>query len=214
MDEKKLQERKIRVCAILPRLKKMFPRAKIALNYTTTWELVVAVILSAQCTDKKVNEVTKNLFRKYKTFNEYVTADSCEFEQDVRSTGFYRNKSKHILETAIRIEKEYNGIVPNTMGDLLTLPGIARKTANIVLGNAYGVVEGIAVDTHVSRLAQKFDLTDGHNPNKIEQDLMEVVPQKEWFHFPYLLIEYGRMYSPARKRDCKNEPLSDLYPAS
>lgn len=197
---------------MLPILKRLFPDAKIALEYGSNWELLVAVILSAQCTDKKVNEVTKDLFKKYRTLDDYVNANRFEFEQDIHSTGFYRNKTKSILRAAKMLKEQYNGVIPNTMDEILKLPGVARKTANVVLGNAYGVVEGIAVDTHVKRLARKFDLTDADSPDKIERDLMEVVPKDEWFNFTYLIIEYGRKYSPARKKNCANEPLEEICP--
>ena len=198
MTPKKLQERKERAKNLIRGLKKLFPNPRIALTYKTNWELLVAVILSAQCTDKKVNEVTEKLFKKYKTLDDYVQAHQKEFEQDIRSTGFFRNKAKNILATAKIIKEKYNGRIPNTMKDLVSLNGVARKTANIVLGNAFGIVEGIAVDTHVKRLSMRFGLTDETNPEKIERDLMELLPKKEWFIFTYRLIEYGRNYCPAR----------------
>src|SRR3989338_5903239 len=140
-----------RALALIAHMKTLFPHAKIALNYSTNWELFVAVVLSAQCTDKKVNEVTKTLFKKYQTLDAYVHARPLEFAQDIRQTGFYRNKAKHILASAKKISEEFGGKVPRTMEEMLTLPGIARKSANVILGNAHGVVEGIAVDTHVMR---------------------------------------------------------------
>ncbi len=205
-----LADRKKRVRKIIAFLIKIFPNARIALDYSSNWELLVAVILSAQCTDKKVNEITAQLFRKYKAIENYIAANPREFEQDIRSAGFYRNKTKNILSAANIIKEKYGGKVPNTMKEILEIPGVARKTANVVLGNAYGVVEGIAVDTHVMRLARKFGLTDNKNPDKIEQDLMAVVPKEDWFKFTYLLIEYGRQICPARKHDCANHPLSKL----
>lgn len=208
--QENLAERKKRTQKIIAVLSKLFPNAKIALNYSNNWELLVAVILSAQCTDKKVNEVTAKLFKKYKTLKDYIAADPREFEQDIRSTGFYRNKTKSILAAAKIIKEKYGGKVPNTMPEILEIPGVARKTANVVLGNAYGVVEGIAVDTHVMRLAKKLGLTDKTDPVKIEQDLMAVVPKKDWFEFTYLLIEYGRQICPARKHDCTDHPLSKI----
>ena len=161
---------------ILRILKKLYPNPACALHYTKPWELLIAVILSAQCTDKKVNEVTEKLFKKYKTLDDYVKADRKEFEKDVRSTGFYRNKAKNILAAAKIIKEKFGGKIPRTMEEILTLPGVARKTATVVLGNAYGVVEGIAVDTHVWRLSRKFDLTDYDDPVKIERDLMKLLP--------------------------------------
>ena len=189
-------------------LKKLFPNAKMALNFSNNWELLVAVMLSAQCTDKKVNEVTGALFKRYKTLNDYVNAKQKEFEKDIRSTGFYRNKTKNILASAKIVKEKYDGEVPDSMGELLDLPGVARKTANVVLGNAFGIVEGVAVDTHVRRLSKLHGLTNENNPDKIEQDLMRILPKKEWFDFTYWLIEYGRTYCPARKHDHDNCPLT------
>lgn len=193
-------------------LKKLFPKAGMVLNYKTNWELLVAVMLSAQCTDKQVNMVTKPLFEKYKTLNDYVRAKPSEFEKDIHSTGFYKNKTKNILAAAKMIKEKFRGRVPRSMKKMLEIPGVARKTANVVLGNAYGVVEGIAVDTHVRRLALKFGLTEHKDPGKIERDLMEVIPKRDWFRFTYLAIEYGRQVCPARKHECENHPLSKIYP--
>lgn len=201
-----------RVKLINAELKKLFPKAKIALKYRNRFQLLVAVILSAQCTDKKVNEVTKKLFQKYRTLNDYVRADPRAFEQDIRATGFYRNKTKNILHAAKKVKEEFRGRIPKTMEAILTLPGVARKTANVVLGNAYGVVEGIAVDTHVRRLSIKYELTDHKDPDKIEQDLMRLLPRKEWFSFTYRLIDFGRKYCPARRHDCRKHPVTHLYP--
>lgn len=214
MDKQKLIERKERAGQVVAVLKELFPEAKIALQYKAHWEMLVAVILSAQCTDKKVNEVTATLFKKYPTLDHYVNADPTEFEKDIKPTGFYRNKTKNILAASKIIKEKYNGVIPNTMEALLSLPGVARKTANIVLSNAYGIVEGIAVDTHVKRLSIKLDLTDNTNPDKIEQDLMQILPKKEWLALTYRLIEYGRQICPARKHPCENHPLSKIYPPS
>lgn len=183
-----------------------------ALHFNTHWELLVAVMLSAQCTDKKVNEVTEVLFKKYKTLEAYVRADPIQFEQDIRQTGFYKNKAKHILASARIVREQCNGVVPNTMEALLSLPGVARKTANVVLGNAFGIVEGIAVDTHVRRFAIRFNLTDSKDPTVIEQDLMALLPKKDWFLFTYRVIEYGRQIAPARVYDISKDPLIALYP--
>lgn len=193
---------------IVRELKKLFPNAKIVLKYSNHWELLVAVILSAQCTDRMVNIVTEKLFKKYKTLDHYVRAGLGEFEQDIRSTGFYRNKTKHILAAAKIIKERFHGKVPNTMEELLSLPGVARKTANVVLGNAFGIVEGIAVDTHVRRLSKLYGLTNHDDPKKIEQDLMKILPKNDWFKFTYLMIEYGRKYCPAKKHDHQNCPLA------
>lgn len=193
--------------AILSVLKRLFPDAGMILNYRTGWECMVAVQLSAQCTDKKVNEVTGRLFKKYKTLDDYVRANPREFEQDIFQTGFYRNKTKNILAAAKMVKKEYKGEIPRTMTEILTIPGVARKTANVVLGNVYGVVEGIAVDTHVRRLARQLGLSSHDDPKKIELDLMALYPKKEWFPLTYRLIEYGRKYAPAHKKNHAGEPL-------
>lgn len=196
---------------IIRRLKKLFPNTKIALDYSNNWELVVAVILSAQTTDKKVNEVTARLFKKYPSLESYVNANNLSFQEDIKEIGLYRAKAKNILETVKIIKEKYNGTVPKTMEELISLPGIGRKTANVILGNAYGVVDGIAVDTHVIRLSRLFGLTVQKNPEKIEKDLMEILPKKEWFNFTYRMIDYGRKYCTAR---CKHDscPLRDFVP--
>lgn len=193
-------------------LKKLYPDAHIALRYSNTWELLVAVVLSAQCTDKKVNEVTEKLFSKYKTLDDYVVAKQSVFEEDIHSTGFYKNKTKNILAAAKMVQSEYGGTVPDTMEELLKLPGVARKTANVILSNAFGKYEGIAVDTHVRRFAIRFDLSDYTDPVRIEKDLMEIVPQDDWNTITYLLIEYGRNPCVARKHECSRHPLTKIYP--
>lgn len=200
-----------RATAILKELKKLFPRAGMVLKYRTPWECMVAVQLSAQCTDKKVNEVTTRLFKKYRTLGDYVKAKPAAFEKDIHSTGFYRNKTRNILAAAKLVKTKWGGILPRTMEEMLTIPGVARKTANIVLGNVYGIVQGIAVDTHVYRLARQLGLSTQKSPEKVEQDLMALYPKKEWFRLTYRLIEYGRRYSPARKKDRSTEPLAKFY---
>jgi endonuclease-3 len=202
-----LKKRQRRARDINRRLKRLLPKAKIALRYGNNWELLVAVILSAQCTDKKVNEVTEKLFKKYRTLDAYVHADRRVFEQDIRQTGFFRNKAKNVLGAAKIVKEKFGGKIPRTMEELLTLPGVARKTANVVLGNAYGVVEGIAVDTHVRRLTRRWGLTKHEDPVKIERDLMELLPKKEWFDFTYRVIDYGRNYCPARPHDHAKCPI-------
>lgn len=206
------EERKNRVRNLIRKLRKMFPEATMALNYSNEWELLVAVVLSAQCTDKMVNIVTETLFVKYPTLDDYVSADLAEFEQDIYSTGFYRMKAHNILDAAKVVKERFKGKVPHTMAQLITIPGVGRKTANVVLGNAFGIMEGIAVDTHVLRFATRFDLTDNTTPEKVEQDLMEIVPEKDWFDFTYLAIEYGRNIAPARKYDTTQDPLIELFP--
>lgn len=203
-----IEKRKKHAKKVIAELKKMVPEASMVLQYKNNWELLVAVILSAQCTDKQVNKVTEKLFKKYKTLDDYVHADPKEFEKDIYSTGFYRNKTKNILTTARILESDFGGKVPDTMEDILKLAGVSRKTANVVLGNAFGIVEGIAVDTHVKRLSQRMGLTKEKTPEKIERDLMQIIPKKEWFQFTYLMIEYGRQYCPAGAKEC---PLDHLH---
>src|SRR3990167_6862212 len=208
MQRDTLQLRKKKVRIIVRELKKLFPDAKMVLRYSNNWELLVAVILSAQCTDKKVNEVTERLFKKYKTLDDYANADARAFEQDIKSTGFFRNKAKNILAAAKVLKATHGGKMPKTMQEMIAFPGVGRKTANVVLGNAYGIVEGIAVDTHVRRLSRFFGLTDEHDPKKIELDLIQILPRDEWFDFTYRMIEYGRRYQSARKKDVQDLPLT------
>lgn len=203
-----LERRKKKAAKVVRVLRQLFPEAKIALKYGNPWELLVAVMLSAQSTDKKVNEVTAKLFKKYRTLNDYVTAPPREFQEDIKVLGLFRTKAKHILATAKILKEKFGGKIPNTMDELLTLPGVARKTANIVLGNAHGVVVGIAVDTHVRRLARLLGLTTESDPNKIERDLMQIIPKKEWFDFNHRMVLYGREYCPARPHDHKKCPFS------
>jgi endonuclease-3 len=194
-------------------LKELYPKPVIALHYSNPLELLVAVILSAQCTDKKVNEVTERLFKKYPNLDAYCNADQAEFEQDIRSTGFYKAKTNNVLATVRKIRAEYNGTVPQTMAELITLPGVARKTANVVLSTAYGIQEGIAVDTHVIRLSQKFGLTMQSDPVKIEQDLMKLIPRDDWGSFSLSLVQYGRDYSPAHRKTSIEDPISQALQA-
>ena len=207
INDSELQELKRKAAKIVADLKELFPKPKIALNYSNNWELYVAVVLSAQCTDKKVNEVTETLFKKYPRFEDYLKASSKKFEAGIKPTGFYRNKTKSILTAAKFIKETWNGNLPRTMEEMLTIPGVGRKTGNVILGNAYGVVEGIAVDTHVKRLSSLFGLTKENDPDKIEKNLMEILPKKEWFDFTYRLIDYGRKYCPARPHIRVNCPL-------
>ncbi|MEE8204864.1 MAG: endonuclease III [Dehalococcoidales bacterium] len=199
---------------VIKRLKERYPQARIALEYTNPLELLVATILSAQCTDVRVNQVTAALFKKYRTAEDYAAADITQFEQDIRPAGFYRNKAKNIVSAAALIVAKYGGQVPRTMAELTTLPGVARKTANIVLFNAYGVIDGIAVDTHVRRLSQRLGLSEHSDPVKIEQDLMQQVPKKKWGKFSYLLIDHGRAVCTARKPKCDACLLNDICPAA
>lgn len=195
---------------IITRLKRAYPNARIALNYSNPLELLIATILSAQCTDERVNQVTLKLFKKYRTPEDYVKVSLEELAEDIRSTGYYQQKAKYIKEACRLIVEKHQGQVPRTMEELLELPGVARKTANIVLSNAYGIVEGIAVDTHVSRLSQRLGLVKAKQPEKIERELMEIIPKEEWFLFPYLLQSHGRTICLARKPKCSQCILKDL----
>ncbi len=198
----------LRARLIIKTLTRLFPNAGMMLVYAQPWELLFAVILSAQCTDKKVNQVTVRLFNKYPTLQAYVRAKPSVFERDIYETGYFRQKAKHILATARILQEVYRGQLPRTMEGLMALPGVGRKTANVVLGNAYGIVQGIAVDTHVRRLAIKYGLATHTDVKRIEQDLMRLFPKKEWFHLTYLLIEYGRTYCSARAHDHERCPLT------
>jgi endonuclease III len=192
---------------IFAELERLFPLAGMILRYGNPWELLVAVELSAQCTDARVNLVTQKLFKKYRTLDDYVNADPREFEKDIFQTGFYKNKTKNILAAARVVKERFGGVLPKTMEEMLTIPGVGRKTANVVLGNAYGLAEGIAVDTHVMRLAQVLGLSKKKTAEKIEKDLMKIIPQKSWFRSTYLLIDYGRKYCTARPHDHAACPL-------
>ncbi len=198
----------------IKRLETEYPDARIALSFSNPLELLVATILSAQCTDEMVNKVTSSLFAKYRATRDYASSSLEQFEQEVRSTGFYRNKAKHIIAAAKLIAANFGGNVPRTMAELTTLPGVARKTANIVLYNAYGVIEGIAVDTHVRRVSRRLGLTQQKDPDKIEKDLMGQIPRDRGGSFPYLLIEHGRTVCTARKPKCYVCPLNDICPSA
>lgn len=200
---------KQKVNLIIKGLEKLFPTTKVALNYSSPIELFVAVVLSAQTTDKQVNVVTADLFKKYRTLNDYINTSLPEFEQDIKRIGLYKGKAKNIKAALEIIDKMYGGKLPDMMGKLVKLPGVGRKTANVLLFNIYGKEEGIAVDTHVKRLSKLFDLTKNEDPNKIEKDLMEIIPKKEWGEFTYRMIDYGRAYCTAR---CKhtNCPLKEF----
>jgi endonuclease-3 len=223
---------------IIQKLAQMYPNAKIVLSYHTPWELLVSVILSAQCTDVMVNKVTALLFKKYRSLDDYVSADSNVFEQDIKPTGFFRNKAKNIHACAKIIKETYRDRIPDTMDELTKLPGVARKTANIILGNVYGRVEGIAVDTHVHRISQRLRLIDlkriggkknitfekngkeivdyikDANPEKIERELMNTIPRDTWFHFTYRIIDHGRSLCKAQKPNCSGCPLASYCPTS
>ena len=207
-----IADKKRRTAEIIKRLKKEYPNAHCALNHTSPFELLIATILSAQCTDVRVNIVTADLFRKYRRPADYLKVQQTELERDIHSTGFFRNKSKNIQAACERIITEYNGEVPKTMGDLLTLGGVARKTANVVLGNAFGIASGVVVDTHVSRLSQRLGLTVNKTPEKIERDLKVLVPKRNWVMFPHWLITHGRQVCIARKPKCLECVLAAICP--
>ena len=194
-------EKKEKAARIIRELKKLFPQTKPTLTYNDPWQLLVAVILSARNTDKKVNEVTEILFKKYKSIEDYANADIKDLEQNLNKLGLFRQKAKFIKETARIINEKHKGKIPKTMKELIELPGVGRKTANIILGNLYNIVEGIAVDTHVTRLSRLFGLTENKNPEKIEQDLMKLLPKTEWFDLTNRMIAYGRTYC---KSFCKH----------
>lgn len=197
---------------IIARLKKAYPNAHCALNHANAFELLIATILSAQCTDARVNIVTAELFRKYRGPADYLRVTRRELEEDIHSTGFFRNKAKNIQAACKRIIDEYGGEVPQTMEDLLTLGGVARKTANVVLGNAFGIASGVVVDTHVSRISQLLGLTKNKTPEKIERDLQELIPKKDWVVFPHWMIHHGRAVCIARRPKCGECVLTDICP--
>jgi endonuclease-3 len=199
---------------VIELLEKGYPNAKIALNYTNTLELLVATMLSAQCTDERVNLVTKTLFKKYRSAKDYARADSAGLGQEIKSTGFYHNKAKNIKNAAQMLVEKFGSTVPNTMEEMLQLPGVARKTANIVLQNAYGVVEGIAVDTHVRRTSRRLGLTQNEDPGKIEQDLIKLVPKDKWARITDLLISLGRRVCFAKKPKCEVCVLDKICPSA
>lgn len=198
---------------MIRRLKREYPDAHCALNHTNAFELLIATILSAQCTDARVNIVTADLFRKYRGPEAFLHASAAELERDIHSTGFFRNKAKNIQAACRRIIDVYGGNVPNTMDDLLTLGGVARKTANVVMGNAFGIASGVVVDTHVSRLSQRLGLTKNKTPEKIEKDLEKAVPKKDWIMLPHWLISHGRAICIARKPKCLECILADICPS-
>jgi endonuclease III len=195
-------ERRARVDQILDGLDQMYPNATCALHHRNPWELLVATILSAQCTDKRVNEVTPGLFAKYPTPRDFAAVRPEVLAQDIRSTGFFNNKAKSIVGAAQKILRDFGGKVPKTMEEMLSIPGAARKTANVVLGTAYGIAVGVVVDTHVQRVSRRLDLTKQTDPGKIEQDLMKIVPQDRWILFSHQLIHHGRALCRARKPRC------------
>ena len=206
--------RQQRACEAMRRLDGLYPNARIALDYDEPWHLLVAVILSAQTTDVGVNKVTPRLFARYSGPGDLAGADVAEVEEIVRPTGFYHQKTKSIMAAARMVVTEFGGRVPDTMEDLMRIPGVARKTANIVIGNAYGKVEGIAVDTHVFRLAHRLGLSGEKDPNKVERDLCSLLPRKDWFHVNYRFIDHGRAICTAKRPICGACALSDICPSA
>ncbi|HEC65049.1 MAG TPA: endonuclease III [bacterium] len=208
----KIKSKEKYVKGIITKLKKLYPKPKTALKYKKIHELLFSVIMSAQSTDVQINKITNKLFKKYKTLEDYANADLKEFEEDIRSSGFYRNKAKNIVNAAKMIIDDFDGKVPDNMEDLIKLPGVARKTANIVLNDGYGIQSGIAVDTHVIRLTNRLGLTKHKDPVKIEKDLMEIVPKKDWDRFSHLLVLHGRAVCEARKPKCGECVLNKVCP--
>jgi len=206
-------ELKQRAAEIIKRLKKAYPDAHCALNHSNAFELLIATILSAQCTDERVNIVTADLFRKYHGPEDYLKVEQTELEKDIHSTGFFRNKSKNIQGACRRLIDEFGGQIPRSMDEILTLPGVARKTGNVVLGNAFGIASGIVVDTHVGRLSQRLGLTTNENAEKIENDLLQLVPKRYWIMFPHWLITHGRQICTARKPKCRQCVLANICPS-
>jgi len=202
--------RKERVKLIEKELDKLFPNAICALHHENAWQLLAATILSAQCTDERVNKVTPGLFKKYPTIQDMASAQQEEVSQAIRSTGFFNNKAKSLIGAAKRISEEFGGEVPKTMEELLTVPGAARKTSNVVLGVAYGIASGVVVDTHVQRITQRLDLTKNEEPVKIEQDLMKTIEQDRWISFSHQVIHFGRQICVARKPRCAECPLDPV----
>jgi len=206
------RDRRERAKRMMDRLGQAYPDAKVALDFTNPLEMLVATVLSAQCTDKKVNQVTAGLFRRYRTAADYADAPEGELEDDIHATGFFNQKAKHLRGIGRALVERHGGQVPGTMEDLVALPGVARKTANIVLTNCFGVVEGIAVDTHVNRLSNRMSFTRHKDPVKIERVLMQLLPREMWFKGSYLLIDHGRAVCKARKPGCDGCPVGDLCP--
>ena len=207
-------EPKQRVTKIIELLEKQFPNAKTALNYSNPLEILIATMLSAQTTDERVNIVTQKLFKKYRTPEDYANVDIKELEQDIRSTGFYHNKARNLKKCCQLLVEKYNSQVPKTMDEMLELPGVARKTANIVLYNAYGIISGVAVDTHVRRVSRRLGLTENDDPDKIEQDLMQITPKDKWMKLTDLLISHGRQVCIARKPKCEICVLNKICPCA
>ncbi len=213
MEKEDIKELKARTRKVVALLKRHYPDSKCSLNFKTAHQLLVATILSAQCTDERVNIVTRDLFKKYRNIKAFADADISMLEDDIRSTGFYKNKAKAIIKASKIIAAEFGGKIPQTLDRIVKLPGVGRKTGSVVLGTAFGKAEGIAVDTHVSRISQRLGLTPEKDPVKIEIDLMEIIPKKDWIIYSHLLIDHGRAVCKARKPGCSGCFLAKLCPS-
>ncbi len=209
-----MKRAKERIVELIQILRNHYSRSRTALRFETPLQILVATILSAQCTDEKVNQITPALFKKYKDARDFARADNKILEEEIRPTGFFRNKTRSIINASQKIVDDFDGIVPDNMDDLITLPGVARKTANIVLSSAFQKAEGIAVDTHVKRLSQRLGLSKEKDPDKIERDLMHIVPKKDWLDFNYMLVNHGRKICQARKPNCPSCFISHLCPSA
>jgi endonuclease-3 len=212
MTPKQFKERKARIRKLDRALKKLFPHVTTELKFKTPWQMMVAVQLSAQCTDKQVNRVTKGLFKKYKKLEDYVQADPNEFEKMIHSCTYPHNKTRNILAAAKFLKKEFGGKLPKSIAEMVRIPGVGRKTANVVLAEIHGISEGITVDTHVIRFVHRFDISNHRNAVKIERDLMQLLPKNTWPHFTHRVIHYGRYLAPARRHDNSKDPLVQIYP--
>ncbi len=212
--KRSVKNAKERVRPIIRKLTKQYPEARCSLNHRNPLQLLVATILSAQCTDERVNIVTKTLFQEYKRASDFANADPSVFEEQIKSTGFFRNKTRSIIAMAQDLVAHHDGKVPRTMEELVKLPGVGRKTANVVLGNAFGIDEGIVVDTHVKRISSRLGFSNNKDPDKIEQDLIGLIPKKDWTLWPHLLIHHGRAICQARTPKCEICPINQLCPSS
>ncbi|MBS3818646.1 endonuclease III [bacterium] len=209
-----MKDSRERVREIIKILRNQYPQSQTALHFKTPLQILIATILSAQSTDEKVNQITPSLFQKYKTVHDFATASQAELENDIRSTGFYRNKAKSVIKACQKIVQDFGGEIPENMEDLVKLPGVARKTANIVLSSAFHKAEGIAVDTHVKRLSYRLGLSSQKNPDKIEKDLMEIVSRENWLDFNYMLVNHGRRVCQAKKPRCPQCAVKHLCPSA